>query len=187
MVVGTSFENDRGTKIRTGLLTRAMASLNSGKLTDRAAQECVSFLLTEVPLLHLLRTSHSNAQLDGFPIEIFLELVDRMVRSTEKRRVTLRAFEFLPKIASILSKLSSLPGCTCRTDTGECSRCTAREMSGAAFVKDVIERLCRNSWPASGIVNLTIAFRELNLQPEDLKTVADKIIKCAVCAWRSQG
>ena len=52
-------------------------------------------------------------------------------------------------------------------------------MSGAAFIKDAVERMCRNTWPAQGVVNLAIAFRELALQPDELKAVVDKILKYA--------
>lgn len=103
------------------------------------------------------------------------------MRSTEKRRVTLRAFEFFPKIASLLSKLPSLPGCAFHYPNSALTNAhIARDKSGAVFVKESVERLCRNAWPASGIVNLTIAFRELSLQPDELKTVVDKIIKYAL-------
>ena len=107
---GTSFEQDRGKKIRSDLLARTMALLNNGKLTDRPAQDCVSFLLSEVS--HSSTGPSYELQLDGFPTEVFLDLVDRLVRSTEKSRVTLRAFQFFPRIAQVLSRLASLPGCT---------------------------------------------------------------------------
>ena len=108
---GTSFDTERGKKIRADLLARVMALLNSGKLNERPAQDCISFLLGEVSYLHNAGSVLTCLQLDAFPVDVFLDLVERLVKSTDKRRVTLRAFEFFPKIASLLCKVSSLPGC----------------------------------------------------------------------------
>lgn len=53
------------------------------------------------------------------------------------------------------------------------------DSDGATHIRNMVQRICSLSWPASGVINLAIGLREIDLGPEELEEVIKQIRKCA--------
>ncbi len=54
------------------------------------------------------------SQLDTFPVDSILEMLEKILRGVEKKRSTCRGFELFPKAATLVRKVEKLPGGACQ-------------------------------------------------------------------------
>jgi hypothetical protein len=135
--------------------------LDKGILADTKAQKVIEFL---------------NPELEGFEDTFFVDFVEAILQNMEDTSNTAKSCEFLPKCLEILSRAQSLPFQS-NQKSGTKTTFSSTDFQGTAYKDDALDRLVSRSWPQSAIINLTGLLRDIVLTQDQLKKIAEKVIR----------